>query len=65
LDIVSGAGHDAYNLARIVPTTMVFVPCRDGISHNEREYAEPEHVSAGTNVLLDMVLALALRASRP
>lgn len=65
LDIVSGAGHDAFNLARIVPTTMVFVPCRDGVSHNEREYAEPEHVSAGSNVLLDMVLALALPAPRP
>lgn len=57
-EIVSGAGHDAFQLARIVPTTMIFVPCRDGVSHNEREYATPEHVEAGANVLLDVVLAL-------
>lgn len=56
-DIVSGAGHDAFHLARVVPTKMIFVPCRDGVSHNEREYASPEHVAAGANVLLDVVLA--------
>ncbi len=56
-EIVSGAGHDAFHLARKVPTTMIFVPCRDGVSHNEREYATPEHVAAGANVLLDVVLA--------
>ncbi|MEI2301744.1 Zn-dependent hydrolase [Ensifer sp. MJa1] len=56
-DIVSGAGHDAFNLARRVPTTMIFVPCRDGISHNPREYAAPSDVAAGANVLLDLTLA--------
>ncbi|HEV7322413.1 MAG TPA: M20 family metallo-hydrolase [Ensifer sp.] len=55
-DIVSGAGHDAFNLARRVPTTMIFVPCRQGISHNPREYAAPADVTAGANVLLDVVL---------
>jgi len=55
-DIVSGAGHDAFNLARRVPTTMIFVPCRDGISHNPREYASPGDVTAGANVLLDVTL---------
>lgn len=59
-DIVSGAGHDAFHLARKVPTTMIFVPCRDGFSHNEREYAAPEHVASGANVLLDVVLGQAL-----
>lgn len=54
--IVSGAGHDAFNLARRLPTTMIFIPCRKGISHNSREYAEPKHVSAGANVLFDVVL---------
>ncbi|MFK0276763.1 Zn-dependent hydrolase [Ensifer sp. NPDC090286] len=53
-DIVSGAGHDAFNLARRVPTTMIFVPCRDGVSHNPREYASPDDVTAGANVLLDV-----------
>lgn len=57
--IVSGAGHDAFHLARVVPTTMIFVPCRGGISHNPREYATPEHVAAGANVLLDVVVGLA------
>lgn len=55
-DIVSGAGHDAFNLARRLPTTMIFVPCREGISHNPREYASPCHVTAGANVLLDVTL---------
>lgn len=56
LDLVSGAGHDAFHLSRIVPTGMIFLPCRDGVSHNEREYAEPRHVTAGANVLLDVTL---------
>ncbi|WP_291731786.1 Zn-dependent hydrolase [Leisingera sp. F5] len=58
-DMVSGAGHDAFHLAKVVPATMVFVPCRDGISHNEREYTAPEHVRAGANVLLDVALQAA------
>lgn len=56
-DIVSGAGHDAFNLARRVPTTMIFVPCLEGVSHNPREYASPFDVTAGANVLFDVVLA--------
>ena len=56
MDIVSGAGHDALMVARRVPTTMIFIPCRDGLSHNEAEHAEPEHVAAGANVLLTAVL---------
>ncbi len=55
-DMVSGAGHDAFHLARRVPTVMIFVPCRDGISHNPREYASPEDATAGADVLLAMVL---------
>lgn len=61
-DIVSGAGHDACYLARVLPTAMVFVPCRDGISHNEIEHAELEHCAAGANVLMQAVLA---RANAP
>jgi N-carbamoyl-L-amino-acid hydrolase len=55
--IVSGAGHDSAYLARVTPTTMVFVPCAGGLSHNEAESAEPAHVAAGANVLLRAVLA--------
>ena len=56
MDIVSGAGHDAVYVARCAPTAMIFVPCRDGISHNEIEDAKPEHLTAGANVLLQAML---------
>ncbi|MDO9597077.1 MAG: hydantoinase/carbamoylase family amidase, partial [Azoarcus sp.] len=59
LDIVSGAGHDAVYVARTAPTAMIFVPCKDGISHNEIEDADPAHLEAGANVLLHAILARA------
>ncbi|MCF7697319.1 Zn-dependent hydrolase [Mycetohabitans sp. B2] len=55
-DIVSGAGHDACYLAQVTPTSMIFVPCIDGISHNEVEDAKPEWIEAGANVLLHAML---------
>ena len=58
-EIVSGAGHDAVYMARVVPTAMIFVPCRDGISHAEIEHASPEACADGANVLLHAVLARA------
>mgnify|MGYP006301776293 FL=1 len=58
-DIISGAGHDACYVARTAPTGMVFIPCKDGISHNEEESVEPDEVEAGANVLLQAVLELA------
>lgn len=57
--ISSGALHDAANVAKIAPTAMIFVPCKDGISHNVREYASPEDLAAGANVLMDAMLSLA------
>lgn len=54
--IVSGAGHDAVNISRIAPTAMIFVPCKDGLSHNPAESATPEDCAAGAQVLLDAVL---------
>jgi N-carbamoyl-L-amino-acid hydrolase len=57
--IVSGAAHDAVYLSRVAPTSMIFVPCKDGISHNEIEDARPEHLEAGANVLLHALLARA------
>ncbi|MDH1304249.1 Zn-dependent hydrolase [Achromobacter sp. GD03932] len=56
LDVISGAGHDAVYMARVAPTAMIFVPCKDGISHNEIEDAQPEHLEAGCNVLLHAML---------
>jgi len=55
-DILSGAGHDAVYMARVAPSAMVFVPCIDGISHNEIEDAKPADLTAGCNVLLNAVL---------
>ncbi|HFD0404920.1 TPA: Zn-dependent hydrolase [Klebsiella quasipneumoniae subsp. similipneumoniae] len=57
--IVSGAGHDAVYMSYLAPTGMIFIPCKDGISHNEMEYASPEHVAAGANVLLQVMLQYA------
>jgi N-carbamoyl-L-amino-acid hydrolase len=62
-DIVSGAGHDAFNLARRVATAMIFIPCREGISHNPREDIEAEHAAAGANVLLDVALKRAQKST--
>ncbi len=55
-DIVSGAGHDACYISRVAPTAMVFVPCENGISHNEEENADPKDLEAGCNVLIQAVL---------
>ncbi len=56
MDITSGAGHDAVYVSRVAPTAMIFIPCKDGLSHNETESAQPEHVGAGASVLLQAVL---------
>ena len=59
--IVSGAGHDACQVCEVVPTSMIFVPCEGGLSHNEAESAEPADLEAGCNVLLHAMLTLANR----
>lgn len=53
---VSGAGHDAVYMAKLAPSGMIFIPCKDGISHNEIEDAKPEHIEAGCDVLLHAML---------
>ena len=60
MDIVSGAGHDAVYMAGLAPTGMIFIPCKDGISHNEIEDTLPEQVTAGANVLLHAMLERAV-----
>ncbi len=55
----SGAGHDAQMFAPNCPTAMVFVPSKDGLSHNVREYTAPEEIRAGVDVLLQVALARA------
>lgn len=57
--MISGAGHDACYLNRVAPTAMIFVPCVDGLSHNEAEHIHPHWSEAGANVLLHAMLAKA------
>lgn len=54
--MTSGAGHDSVYTSKHCPTCMIFVPCRDGVSHNPAEYSSPEACADGTNVLLGAVL---------
>ena len=61
MDIVSGAGHDAIFLAELGPAGMIFVPCENGISHNEIENATPSDLAAGTRVLVEVLQELANR----
>ena len=58
MDMVSGAGHDSLYIATVAPTGMIFVPCENGISHNEIENAKAEDLEAGCNVLLHAMLAM-------
>ena len=55
----SGAGHDAMNMARIASAGMIFIPCRGGISHNPDEYASPEDIVRGMDVLTETLAVLA------
>lgn len=54
--IHSGAGHDAQFAAYMLPTTMIFVQSKDGLSHCEPEYSTPEHCTDGATVMLNAVL---------
>jgi N-carbamoyl-L-amino-acid hydrolase len=61
MDIASRAGHDAYFMARVCPTAMIFVPCVDGITHHPAELITQVDAAAGANVLLQAVIARADR----
>jgi len=56
----SGAGHDAMNMAKLAPAGMIFIPCRRGVSHNPDEYAAPEDILTGIDVLTETLAALAV-----
>jgi hydantoinase/carbamoylase family amidase len=56
LELTSGAGHDSVYTSRKVPTAMIFVRCRDGVSHNPAEYTRPEDCATGAQVLLGAYL---------
>lgn len=56
MDINSGAGHDAQYISYMLPTTMIFVVSKDGLSHTELEYTTPEQCTNGATVMLNAVL---------
>jgi allantoate deiminase len=58
LSMPSGASHDAAHIARHVPTGMVFVPCRDGLSHSPAEHAEPEHIAQAVDIVVETFRAM-------
>ena len=60
--MISGAGHDARFLSRLCPSGMAFIPCKDGISHNEKESAEPKDVAAVGQVISDVLFELAAQS---
>jgi acetylornithine deacetylase/succinyl-diaminopimelate desuccinylase-like protein len=57
--MISRAYHDSLFMARVCPTTMIFIPCRNGWSHRPEEYAAPEHIAIGTEVLAHTLARLA------
>lgn len=56
MGISSGAGHDSVYASQHCPTTMIFIPCRGGVSHNPEEWSSPEDCALGANVLCQAVL---------
>ena len=59
MEMVSGAGHDSVYVSRVAPTSMIFIPCEGGLSHNEAENASAADLEAGCNVLCHAILASA------
>jgi beta-ureidopropionase / N-carbamoyl-L-amino-acid hydrolase len=59
MELVSGAFHDALFIANVCPAGMIFIRCRDGISHNPAEFAAPGDVTAGAQVLMAALRRLA------
>ena len=55
-EMPAGAGHDSAYISRVVPTTMIFVPCAGGLSHNEAESTSFDECAAGSQVLLNAIL---------
>jgi N-carbamoyl-L-amino-acid hydrolase len=57
--MVSRAYHDSLFMAQIAPIAMIFIPCRNGVSHRPDEYAKPEDIALGTSVLAQALAKLA------
>lgn len=63
IHMASGAGHDAMSMAQICPTGLIFIPCREGLSHHPDEFASPEDIESGLRLLKEAVLRFAIPAS--
>ena len=59
MPMVSRAYHDSLFISRIAPTAMIFIPCRNGYSHRPDEYASPENIERGVQVLAHTLAHLA------
>jgi len=59
MDVYSAAGHDSRQLHYFCPSGMIFVPCRNGISHSPEEWAEPAHLTGAARLLADLLWDLA------
>ncbi|MFR1903756.1 MAG: M20/M25/M40 family metallo-hydrolase, partial [Veillonella sp.] len=60
----SGAGHDAMHWADVVPTGMIFIPCREGISHNPAEFADMDDIVTGAKILDTVLRKLSLESTK-
>jgi len=63
LSLPSGAGHDGVIMATLAPIAMLFVRCRDGLSHHPDEYVAPKDLGAALEIMVDFLPRLAARSS--
>lgn len=64
MELPSGAGHDAMNMAKVYPTGMIFVPSKDGLSHNKNEYTTIEEIASGATLLKEAIVAAAVESNK-
>jgi allantoate deiminase len=58
LELISGAGHDAVVMAKLTPVAMLFVRCREGLSHHPDEFASPKDIGVALEVMMDFLQRL-------
>ena len=54
----SGAGHDTAHLSRVAPASMIFIPCKDGLSHCPEEFAKIEDIKKGSQIIQQAILSI-------
>lgn len=58
MDLINGTGHNSVYVSKVIPASMLFIPCKDGLSHNELESAKKENIANITYVLLNTILEI-------